>query len=31
MCDVGMNLSPVCNKTTGECYCNVSTVSLDAV
>ena len=21
----GMNLSPVCNKSTGECYCNVST------
>ena len=31
MCDVGMNLSPVCNKTTGECYCKVSTVSSDAV
>ena len=31
MCDVGINLSPVCNKTTGECYCNVSTVSFDAV
>ena len=25
MCAVGMHLSPVCNKTTGECYCNVST------
>ena len=24
-CEVGMNLSPVCNKSTGECYCNVST------
>ena len=24
-CAVGMNLSPVCNKSTGECYCNVRT------
>ena len=31
MCNVGINLSPVCNKTTGECYCNVSTVSSDVV
>ena len=23
-CAIGMNLSPVCNKSTGECYCNVS-------
>ncbi|XP_078343214.1 cadherin EGF LAG seven-pass G-type receptor 1-like [Oculina patagonica] len=21
-CAIGMNLSPVCNKSTGECYCN---------
>ena len=23
MCDVGLHLSPVCNRTTGECYCKV--------
>ena len=22
-CAIGMNLNPVCNKSTGECYCNV--------
>ena len=27
MCAVGMHLNPVCNKTTGACYCNVSATS----
>lgn len=28
-CEVGMNLSPVCDKSTGECFCNVCTTKVE--